>query len=489
MEVPQLDGIVPEPGLGEQDEQDFQESFDQAEHKVELPRDVHPYLGKLGQEGSLACPESIEEPGEEVGGLILYQTVEENSLDTETLMGSAAGEDGPAECADLADQVDEISEGQMDHVSLMDVAVVGPRDETAANQLDVKPNEMVLQSVYSEYAQPSCPTASVPSPTAASKSDESTTTSDGGDAGVKTEVSMDQANYEGTVDDLNSPDGSRDCKNRVLTFSLHLDNKDNLLEQNEIKIAPTLPANSIDTKPSDLTFSLLSDRGGEKKPQQLELPVKVEETKTETAVDVYPDSSEFKHGKFLSYCVKSENVVTKAEQLDYPVKPETPETKAEDLSLPMKPESLDRKPEVLQFAAYSEGAEIKSEAKPVALQFAAYTDGAKLKTEAEPEDLRLTAFPDTSAIKPEAKPEALEFPTYPDSSELKPQAKPEHLEFTALPQIKAEAKRELLEADSTVLTPKLEQTDGLLDASESLGGKGPVKEERPSTPGENTQTW
>uniref|UniRef100_A0A8C9YCP4 Chromodomain helicase DNA binding protein 6 n=1 Tax=Sander lucioperca TaxID=283035 RepID=A0A8C9YCP4_SANLU len=175
-------------------------------------------------------------PGEEVGGLILYQTVEENSLDTETLMGSAAGEDGPAECADLADQVDEISEGQMDHVSLMDVAVVGPRDETAANQLDVKPNEMVLQSVYSEYAQPSCPTASVPSPTAASKSDESTTTSDGGDAGVKTEVSMDQANYEGTVDDLNSPDGSRDCKNRVLTFSLHLDNKDNLLEQNEIKI-------------------------------------------------------------------------------------------------------------------------------------------------------------------------------------------------------------------------------------------------------------
>uniref|UniRef100_A0A8C9Y9N6 Chromodomain helicase DNA binding protein 6 n=1 Tax=Sander lucioperca TaxID=283035 RepID=A0A8C9Y9N6_SANLU len=157
-----------------------------------------------------------------------------------------------------------------------------------------------------------------------------------------------------------------------------------------------------------------------------------------------------------------------SEQLDYPVKPETPETKAEDLSLPMKPESLDRKPEVLQFAAYSEGAEIKSEAKPVALQFAAYTDGAKLKTEAEPEDLRLTAFPDTSAIKPEAKPEALEFPTYPDSSELKPQAKPEHLEFTALPQIKAEAKRELLEADSTVLTPKLEQTDGLLDIPDSL---------------------
>uniref|UniRef100_A0A8C9Y643 Chromodomain helicase DNA binding protein 6 n=1 Tax=Sander lucioperca TaxID=283035 RepID=A0A8C9Y643_SANLU len=197
---------------------------------------------------------------EEVGGLILYQTVEENSLDTETLMGSAAGEDGPAECADLADQVDEISEGQMDHVSLMDVAVVGPRDETAANQLDVKPNEMVLQSVYSEYAQPSCPTASVPSPTAASKSDESTTTSDGGDAGVKTEVSMDQANYEGTVDDLNSPDGSRDCKNRVLTFSLHLDNKDNLLEQNEIKIAPTLPDRVIINRLDSICHAILKGK-------------------------------------------------------------------------------------------------------------------------------------------------------------------------------------------------------------------------------------
>ncbi|KAA8593596.1 hypothetical protein FQN60_009712, partial [Etheostoma spectabile] len=481
MEVPQLDGIVPEPGHGEQDEPDLQESFDQAEHKEDLPRDVHPYLGKLGQEASLGCPESIEEPGEEVGGLILYHTGEENSLDTETLMGSTAAEDGPAECADLADQVDEISEGQMDHVSLMDVAVLGPHDGTAENQLDVKPNEMVLQSIYSEYTQPSCPAASVSSPTGVSKSDESST-SGSGDAGVKTEVPMDQTNYEGTVKDLNLPDGSRDYKHQVLTFSLHPDNKDNLLEQNEIKIAPTLPANSIDTKPSDLKFSLLSDRGGEKKPQQLELPVKVEETKTETSVDVYPDSSEFKHGKFLSYCVKSENLVTKAEQLDYPVKPETPETKAEDLSLPMKPESLDCKPEVLQFAAYSDGAEIKSEAKPVALRFAAYTDGAKLKTGAEPEDLRLTAFPDTSAIKPEAKPEALEFPTYPDSSEIKPQAKPDHLEFTALPQVKAEAKRELLEADSTVLTPKLEQADGLLDVSESLGGKGPVKEERPATP-------
>ncbi|XP_035517364.1 chromodomain-helicase-DNA-binding protein 6 [Morone saxatilis] len=425
MEVPQMDGIEPEPGLREQDErmevsnqlsQDLQESFDQEEQKEELPQHVHPYLGKLGQEGSLACPVSIEVPGEEVDGLILYQTVEEDtiesSLDAETLMGDAAGEfvrvggipeDSREEgSGDLADQVDEISEGQMDHVSLMDVAVVQPCDDTAEKAVkehDAKPNEMELESIYSEYAQPSCPTTSVSSPAVPSKSDDSTTDSSGG-AGVKIEVSMDQENYE--------------------------------------------------------------DSGGEKKPQQLELPIKVEETKTEAAEDVYPDSSEVKHGKFFSYAVKTEDLVTKAEQLDYPVKPETLETKPEDLSLPMKPERLDSKPEVLQFAAYSEGAEIKPEAKPVALRFSAYPDGAKLKTE--------------------TKPEGLEFTTYPDSSEIKPEAKPEGLEFRALPEIKAETKQELLEADSTVLTPKLEQVDGLVDTSGSLV-KGQVKEERPTTPG------
>ncbi|XP_027135494.1 chromodomain-helicase-DNA-binding protein 6 isoform X3 [Larimichthys crocea] len=480
MEVPQMDGIEPEPGPEEQDErmevsdqlsEDLRESFDQAEHKEELPQDVHPYLGKLEQEGSLGCPVSIEEPGEEVDGLILYQTVEEetmeNSLDTDTLMGNATEEfvhaRGIPENSreDLADQVDEISEGGMDHVPLMDVPMIQPCDETAekaVKQLNAKPNEMELESIYSEYAQPSCPSASVSSPRVASKSDESTSES----GRVKTEVSMDQDDFQGTGEDLTLPDGSRDCKNGALTFSFHQDNKDNLLEQNEIKIAPTLPANSIDTKPTDLKFSLLPDSGAEKKPLQLELPIKVEETKTETAEDVYPDSSEVKHGKFFSYVVLSEDLVTKAEQLDYPVKPETQETKPEDLSLPMKPERLDSKPEVLQFAAYSDGAEIKPEAKPVVLGFVAYPDGAKLKTE--------------------TKPDGLEFTTYPDSSEIKPEAKPEGLEFRALPEIKAETKQELLEADSTVLTPKLEQVDGLVDTSGSLVVKGQVKEERPTTP-------
>ncbi|XP_056259437.1 chromodomain-helicase-DNA-binding protein 6 isoform X2 [Seriola aureovittata] len=450
----QIDGLEPE-----QDERmDLQESFRQAEDKA----DVHPYLGKLEQ-----CPESIEEPGEEVDGLILYQAVEEetmeDSIESGALMGNASREDGSVEHTDLSDQVDEISEGQVDHVSLMDVQVVQSRDQTAekaAKQSNAKAGEMELDSIYSECVKPS--SASLSSVTIESKSDEAT----GGKAGVKTEVSMDQDSYDGTAED-----------------SFDQDNKEHLLEQNEIKIAAALPENSADTKPPGLKFSPSPDSVGERKPAQLELPIKVEETKMEIAEEVlpiYPDSSEVKHAKFLAYTVKSEDLVTKAEQLDYPVKQEALEAKPEDLSLPMKAESLDSKPEVLQFAAF--GAEIKPEAKPLSLGFAAYPDGAKLKSETKTEGLRLTAFPDTSAIKPEAKPEGLEFAAFPDSSEIKPEAKPEDLEFTGLPEIKAETKQELLEADSTVLTPKLEQADGLVDTSESQLVKGQVKEERPSTP-------
>lgn len=435
MEVPQIDGMEPEEQDDERMEvpnqlsQDLQENFEQAETKHVLP-----FLGKLDQDGSLVCPEPIEEPGEEVDRLILYQTVEEeeeetmeDSLDAETLIGNATGAflqargiaaDGRA--ADLADQVDEISEGRVDHVH-------------------AKHNEMELGSIYISS-----------SPAAASKSE------------VKTEVSMEQESYEGVVEDLTLPDS----KNRVLTFSLGQENKDNML-----KIAPNLAVNSIDAKPNDLKFSLLPDNvstGGKKAPH-LQLPIKVEETKTEAGEDDedddYPDSSEVKRAKFIAaYSVKSEVLVTKAEQLDFSVKPETLETKPEDLSLPMKPESLDSKQEVLQFAAYSHGAEIKPEAKPVVLGFATYIGGVGVGV----------------GLKTEAKPE---FAAYPDSSEIKPEAKPEGLEFGALPEIKAETKQELLEADSTVLTPKLEQTDGLVDATETLVMKGQVKEERPSTPG------
>ncbi|XP_060897715.1 chromodomain-helicase-DNA-binding protein 6 isoform X2 [Labrus mixtus] len=432
MVAPQMDGMEPEPSVGEQDErmevsnqlsQDLQESFNQSECKEECLQGVQAYLGKLQQEGSLVCPESIEEPGEEVDGMILYQTGEEDTLEnspvSETLIGNPPGEFVQVEgnSSDLADQVDEISEGQMDGVSLLNVPLCE----------DTKPNDMEHESIYSEYANPSCASAS--SPAAASKSEEASSQIDG----IKTEISMDQENYDGPAD-----------------------NKDNLIHQSQGKVSPDL-SDSVDTKPSDLKFPLLSDHVREKRRQELELPIKREETKTETFDDVYPDSSQVKHE--LSYVVKSEDLVTKSEQVEFPVKAETLESKPEDLSLPVKPESEDSKPEVLQFAAFSG---VKPENKPLALGFAAFSDGSKLKTE--------------------TKPERLEFSTYPDSSEIKPEAKPESLEFRAGPEIKAETKQEMLEADSTVLTPKLEPVDGLVDASGSLMVKGQVKEERPATP-------
>ncbi|XP_054866460.1 chromodomain-helicase-DNA-binding protein 6 isoform X3 [Amphiprion ocellaris] len=488
MEVPEMDGIEPEPGLGEEDSRK-EESFDQTQHKEDLSQD--PFLGKLVEEGSLVCPESIEESVEEVDSLILYQTEKEatveNSLDAENLMGDSTGPfvqmkglpkaSGDGVPMDLADQVDEISEGQVDQVALIDAPAVQPCDEISENamkQPDAKTNEMELENIYSEYAQPSCPSVCVSSPTASSKPAEAARESDGKDE-AKTEVSADQ--FDSSVEELNSADGSRESKNRGLTFSLDPDSKDNLLDQNEIKMASTLPVNSVDSKPCDVKFSLVADSDGEKKPEQLILATKVEETKMKTPEDVCPDSSEVKHANFLSYTVKSEDLVTKAEQLDYPVKAETLETKPEDLSLPMKPDNLDTKSEVLQFIAYSE---VKPEVKPLALGFAAYPD--KLKTETKPEGLNLTVFPDTSAVKPEAKMEGIGFPTYPDSSEIKPEAKPEGLEFTALSEVKAETKQEMLEADSTVLTPKLEQADGLVETSENPAVKSQVKEERPSTP-------
>ncbi|XP_026161662.1 chromodomain-helicase-DNA-binding protein 6 isoform X2 [Mastacembelus armatus] len=481
-QMEQIDGIEPEPALGEQDNrmgvvnqlsQGLQEGFEQAEQKAVLRQAVHSYLGKLEQ-----CPESIEEPGE-VHGLILYQSVEEEPMEDPiepgNLLGNTSGdflqeeeiaensrEDGSMEPTGLADQVDEISEGQVDHVSLMDVSLHHPCDEMeekAVKQMNVKPSDMELDRIYSE-----CPSTALSSSALALKCAEIKSSG-------KVKPELDQENYV------------EECKHRALTFSLDHDHKDNLLQQNEIKVVHPLSAN--DTKPPALKFSLLPDSVEEKKPEQLELPIKMEETKTESveeALPIYPDSSEVKHAKFLTYPVKSEEFVTKAEQLDFPVKQEMLETKPEDLSLSMKSESLDSKPEVLQFAAYSEPIQIKPEVKPLALGFAAYPDGAKFKTEMKQEGLRLTAFPDTSAIKPEAKPEGLEFTTYPDSSEIKPEAKPETLEFATLPEIKAETKQELLEADSTVLTPKLEQADGLVDTSEGPGVKGQVKEERPSTP-------
>ncbi|KAM9408149.1 chromodomain-helicase-DNA-binding protein 6 [Pholidichthys leucotaenia] len=428
----------------------LQGQFDGVLHKGDLPNDKHPYLE---QEDSLVCPESIEEPVEEVEGMILYQTEDEDSLDTKSLMANTSEEfcknsrnNGRLGCSDLADQVDEISEGRV--VSLIDV----PEEEQAVEKLDTKTSQMELENIYSEYAPFS----------ETSGKDE-----------AKARVSVDRAPYEDLHDEMNAPNGSQDCRTSTLTFSVEQKSKDNLLGQPEIKTAFPLPENSTDTKPTNLKISFSPDVDDEKKPEHLLLPMKVEETKTEIGEDDCPDSSEVKQDHYFTYPVKSEDFVTKAEQLDYPVKPEALETKPEDLSFPMKVENLDTKPEVLHFVAYSDDSEVKPEVKPLALGLVAYLDPAKLKTE----------------TKPETKPEGLDFTSYPDSSEIKLEAKPEGLTFTALPQVKAEMKHELLEPDSTVLTPKLEQADGLVDACENLVLKDQVKEERPSSPVPVVETY
>uniref|UniRef100_A0AAX7UZB3 DNA helicase n=1 Tax=Astatotilapia calliptera TaxID=8154 RepID=A0AAX7UZB3_ASTCA len=156
--------------------------------------------------------------------------------------------------------------------------------------LEAHRNYMELGSIYSQFGQLSCPSVSVSSPTQPSNSTETTRESNSMEE-AKNEASM--AHCKGSDEDLNLPDGSRDCKNNALKFSLDQDSKDNLLDQNEIKMGSTLPVNNIDTKPSDLKFSHLPD--GEEKPEQLLLPVKIEDTKTQTIEDVCPDSSEVKH--------------------------------------------------------------------------------------------------------------------------------------------------------------------------------------------------
>ncbi|XP_029906908.1 chromodomain-helicase-DNA-binding protein 6 isoform X2 [Myripristis murdjan] len=524
MDGPQMDGIEPESGLGEQDQgigvsnqpsHELQVSLEQGQHQEDLSQEVHPYLRKIEQEASLECPERIEVPAEEVDGLIFYQSVDEgtteNSLDAEAVMVKAT--EGPLEVeeipehskenvamepADLADQVDEISEGQLDQVSLMDVPMVDHCDETreqTMEQLDAKP-EMELESIYTGHTHTSHPSTSNSSPTVTSKSDETITRSHGG-AEVKMELSMDQESCQGKADDLILPDNREDSKHRALAFSLDLESKGSNLHHlripehisdskpGEIKLIPTLPGDKIDTKLEDVKFPLLPYSCGENKPDPLELSIKTEETKTEAleeGLPIYPDTSEVKPTKLDAYSVKSENLVTKTEQLDYSVKPEILETKPEDLGHPMKSENLDSKPEVLQFAAYSDGCEIKPEVKQEGIGLAAYPDGSELKPETKPEGLGFAAYPDSSEIKPEAKQESLEFSAYPDSSEIKPEAKPEGLGLTAFPEVKAETNQDLLEADSTVLTPKLEQADGLAETTEGLEMKGQVKEERPKTP-------
>ncbi|MED6286627.1 hypothetical protein CHARACLAT_007984 [Characodon lateralis] len=469
---PQIeDDGEPPPGLDKRTEvlkrvsSGLQENFEHSDDNEDLSHEVQPYLEKLEQEGRLVCPESIEDPPEEVDGLILYQTEEEqsmdSSLDAETFIRNETGEFSQSSgvgfavhSRERADQVNEITEGQLDCVSLGDAAEEPGCDEIVEKMVnqEAKTSLMELGETESELGEPCSPSGSAL---------ESARARDGAQA----EISVDQ--------NLNS----RNCRSDASSFSLDQENIDDPLDQSEMKTNLALNVNDIDTKSSDLKFSI-QQTSEEKKPLQFMVPIKVEVTKAEETEDVCPDSSEIKHAHFISFHIKSEGSQTKAEQLEYSLRAPFLDVKPEDLSLSMKSENFDVKPETFQFVAYSDGSKIKPEVKPD-LRFTVYPDGGRFKTEIKPEGLGLAGFPDP--IKPEAKPDALEFTTFPNSSGIKPEIKPEALEFTGFPDVKAEMKREMLEADSTVLTPKLEQIEGTVDTSESLP-KGQVKEERPSTP-------
>ncbi|XP_011611924.2 chromodomain-helicase-DNA-binding protein 6 isoform X6 [Takifugu rubripes] len=395
MDLPQVDQLEAEASLVGRDKRmelspqlcpNLQGSFGQAEHKDELSQDVEPYFGKLEQGESLVCPESIQESGEQVDGLIFYQTMEEETQMEKTtgdIVGATGNPGNNLNAAPvcLSEQVEAITERQMDHEPIMDVSLVQScdemTDEKTVQHLDARATVMELESIYSGYTQRSSPAMTPP---ITSLTEEGTTKIN---KGVKTEESVGQETFESVGEDENLPAG-------IIKYG----NCGN-------------------------------------KPQQLQLPVKTEETERKSIEDIYPDSSDVKQGNFLS-AVKTEDLITKDEQLDYPIKPETLESKSEFVSVSVKPEGLDCKPEV----------------------YSAFSGGTKLKTETQPE--------------------ALDFTTYPDSSEEKCKSKAEPLELT-LPGIKGKIKQELLEADSTVLTPKLEQTDGLVDTAASLAVKGQVK--------------
>lgn len=449
MDLPQVDQLEAEASLVGRDKRmelspqlcpNLQGSFGQVEHKDELSQDVQPYFGKLERGESLVCPESIQETGDQVDGLIFYQTMEEETQMEKTtgdIVGATGNPGNNINAAPvcLSEQVEAITERQMDHEPIMDVSLVQScdemTDEKSLQHLDARATVMELESIYSGYTQRSSPAISAMTPPITSLSEEGTTKINKGD---KTEESVGQQTFESVSEDENLPAGIIKCKIGTL---LHGHNsKDDDLQQDETEMNPVTPTNAKSSNPN---VFLSSDGNCGNKPQELQLPVKTEETERESIEDIYPDSSDVKQGNFLS-AVKTEDLITKDEQLDYPIKPETLESKSEFVSISVKPEALDCKPEV----------------------YAAFSGGTKLKTETQPE--------------------ALDFTTYPDSSEEKCKTKAEPLELT-LPGIKGNIKQELLEADSTVLTPKLEQTDGLLDTAASLAVKGQVK--KLCTPGNN----
>lgn len=440
--------------LKPEEDKEKEENLEYVLHPDDLPQEGSPFLGKLEQDGSLVCPESSGEPQEEVDGLVLYQTIDqqsmENSLDAEAFLHEPAkeflqmkevlgGKGGPCS-PDPADQADAVPGGHMD-LSVDESAVTQAHTgvtEKVGKQLGAKTSEVEFGDIYSEFVAPS-PSAFVSKQSNGAKSAEK-----GG--GANKEVPMDQGQYQGLPEGQSFPGDSGDFKSGAL--SLHQESKHNLL------VSPTLPANPAgpsDFKPSPQTDS------DEKKSSLLAVRVKLEDT-TETHEDFLSESSESKPGHFLPYRVKTEVLVNK------------PELKSEllDLKLAGKHENLDSKPEHLPFVKCSDDMEV--DVKPSTLSFSTYLEGVKLKTEEKPESFRTAVHHETSAVKPELKMETLEYNTFPDSSEAKPGIKTESLECPPQSGVKTEMKEEMLEADSTVLTPKFELPDGGADNTE-----GPVE--------------
>ncbi|XP_038153467.1 chromodomain-helicase-DNA-binding protein 6 isoform X3 [Cyprinodon tularosa] len=394
--------------------------------------EVQPYLGKLEAEGGLVCPRSIEDPAEEVHGLILYQTEEEQSMDSsldaeafirnetgaflemkENSQSSGGGFDvGSREGSEGAA---EIPEGRLDSVSLGDTA-----EEPAEKMVTQEAEASLAELGEAELAEPCSP------------------------AGSALEESQ-------TRDPADRNLSSKNCRSEASSSSADPENK---RDPNEAKTNLTLNVNNVNSKSSALTA--VSE---EKKPLQFLVPVKVEEP----AEEVCLDGSDIKPSPFLSFPVKSEAAEPKSEPMAFPARAPVLEVKPEDLIMSMKTETFHVKPESLHFVAYSQSGKTKPEVKPSDLRFAIYSDGGGFKTE----------------IKPEAKPDVLQFPAYPNGSGIKAEVKQESCPDQ--PEVKAEMKRETLEADSTVLTPKPEQADGSGTTGEGLL-KGPVKEERPGSP-------
>ncbi|CAL9703990.1 unnamed protein product [Knipowitschia caucasica] len=306
---------------------------------------VDPFLGKLDQDTSLACSESLGEPGEDVDQIILYQAMETgNSLNTDVLMDNATDNflETPniqKECI-MQNNIEAVSAGKPDPVSLMEVQMLQPDED--GREKAVKESE---------------------------NSQTNTQPSDDG-VQVKSEATADEdVKSEAAVDE-------------VVRSSF----------ENKIKPHPSLFQKSTDFS------NFLANEEVEKKPQHL--LIKMEHAKEEEVLVRLADATEEK----TLVCLVKEEMSTKSKQLDIPIKDEgIPE------NLSLKQESIDNqvysdeiKSETKPFEFQPSFTEVKAEAKAEDLSM--ITDSVKL--EVKTEGLELCA--DGRPVKAEPGVEGLE---------------------------------------------------------------------------------